>query len=72
MKNKTTVLTILALLSASLLLTACPHPVRPHVPRPHRLPRPLLPTDSMLQLERQNNAVMLSLQITKPATARIV
>ena len=60
MKNKATVLALLALLGVSFVITGCPHRHRPHVPHPHRLPHPRLPLDSMLQLERQNNALMLS------------
>ena len=61
MKSKATILAVLALVGASLVITGCPHGHRPHVPRPHRLPHPVLPVDSMLQLERQNTAVMLSM-----------
>lgn len=70
MKNKATILAVLALLGVSLALTGCPRHFRPHVPRPHRLPHPLLPLDSMLQLERQSNAVMLSKLVSEPAAAR--
>jgi Mg-chelatase subunit ChlI len=58
MKNKTTALAVLALLGVSFVITGCPYHHRPHAP--HRLPHPRLPLDSMLQLEKQNNAVMLS------------
>lgn len=72
MKNKVTTLVVFALLGASLVLAGCPRHARPHVPHPHRLPHPLVPMDSMLQLERQNNAVMLSMRVTGTAAARIV
>lgn len=71
MKSKATTLVVLALLGASLVLAGCPRHARPHVPHPHRLPRPLLPMDSMLQLERQNNAALLSARVTQAAAARI-
>jgi outer membrane lipopolysaccharide assembly protein LptE/RlpB len=72
MKNKTTALAVLALLGVSFVITGCPYHHRPHAPHPHRLPHLRLPLDSMLQLERQNNAVMLSgLQAGKPAAPRI-
>lgn len=57
---------ILALLSASLLLTACPRHVRPH---PHRLPHPVLPVGSMFQLEWRGNEVMLPPHRAEPAAA---
>jgi hypothetical protein len=72
MKNKATTLAVLALLGVSLVLAGCPRHVRPHAPHPHRLPHPRLPLDSMLQLERQNNAVMLSSLVTETAATRIV
>ena len=61
MKNKATILAVLALLGVSFVITGCPYYHRPHAPHPHRLPHPLMPLDSMLQPERQNNAVMLSM-----------
>jgi hypothetical protein len=70
MKNKATILALLALLGVSLVITGCPHRHRPHVPRPHRphIPHPLQPVDSLLQLDRQNNVAVLSLVAAgKPA-----
>ena len=61
MKSKATILAVLALVGVTLVITGCPRGHRPHIPRPHRLPLPVLPVDSMLQLERQNTAVMLSM-----------
>lgn len=71
MKNKTTslrILGLLALLCASLAITACPRGVRPPVPHPHRLPRPVLPMDAMPQMERHIHAIILSILIAQPAT----
>ena len=68
MKSKATILAVLALVGASLVITGCPHGHRPHVPRPHRLPHPLQPVDSLLQIDRQNNVAVLSLVAAgKPA-----
>jgi hypothetical protein len=72
MKNNATTLAVLALLGVSLVLAGCPRHARPHVPHPHRLPHPLVPMDSMLQLERQNNAVMLSTRVMQATVTRIV
>lgn len=64
MKNKAKILAVLALLGMSFVISGCPYYHRPHVPHPHRLPHPLLPTGSMLQLEQQNNVEMLSRRVT--------
>jgi len=75
MKIKTTSLRILglfALLCASLAITACPRGVRPPVPHPHRLPRPVLPMDAMLQMEGQTHAIIVSIRIARSATGRNV
>lgn len=65
MKNKQTVLAVLALLGVSFVLAGCPRHHRPHVP--HRLPHPhhLQPVDSMLQIDGQNNAQVLSMLRTQ-------
>jgi hypothetical protein len=68
MKNKSTMLVVLALLGVSMALAGCPGHFRPHAPG---LPHPLLPVDSMLQLELQNNAATVPGQRTKSATSRI-
>jgi len=72
MKNHATILAILALLGVSLVITGCPYHHRPHVPHPHRLPHPghLLPADSMLQIDRQSNVVVLSKLVSEPAAGR--
>ena len=62
MKNKATILAVLALVGVSFVITGCPHrhrPHRPHVPHPHRLPHPLQSMDSMLQLDRLGNAKLV-------------
>ena len=56
MKNKAMVLSVFALLGASLVITGCPRHHRPHIPHPHRLPHPLQPVDSLLQIHGQNGA----------------
>lgn len=63
MKNKTTILAVLALLGVSFVITGCPRHYRPHIPHPHRLPHPLQPVDSMLQTDGQNNVAVLSLVV---------
>lgn len=68
MKNRTTILTVLALVGVSFVVTGCPHhhrPHRPHIPHPHRLPHPLQSLDSMAQPERAASVVAMS-----PAAAR--
>jgi hypothetical protein len=69
MKNKATILAILALLGASFVITGCPRHHRPHVPHPHRLPHPhhLIPADSMLQIDGQNKAALAVRAAEKPA-----
>ena len=74
MKNQAKVLAILALLGASLVITGCPYghrPHRPHIPHPHRLPHPLQPVGSLLQIDTQNNAPLAMQVAGKPATSRI-
>ncbi len=68
MKNKATILAVLALLGVSFVITGCPHhhrPHRPHIPHPHRLPHSLLPVDSMLQIGGQNSAEVLSMLVAE-------
>jgi hypothetical protein len=69
MKNKATILAILALLGASFVITGCPRHHRPHVPHPHRLPHPhhLIPADSMLQIDGRNNTELAVRAAEKPA-----
>lgn len=62
MKNKTTILAVLALLSATFVISGCPYRHRPHIPHPH-VPRPLQPVDSMLQIDRQNSAAVLPMWV---------
>ena len=59
MKNKAVILSVFALLGASLVITGCPRHFRPHIPHPHRLPHPLQSMDSMLQLDRLGNAKLV-------------
>lgn len=61
MKNKATILTVLALLGVIFVIAGCPYRHRPHIPHPHIL-RPLQSVDSLLQIDGQNNAALLSLQ----------
>lgn len=69
MKNQIKVLAVLALLGASFVITGCPHRHRPHVPHPHRLPHPLQPVDSLLQIDGQNNAALAMRVAGKPAVS---
>lgn len=71
MKNKATILAVLALLGVSLVITGCPHGHRPHVPHPHRLPHPLQPVDSLLQVDGLNNAKLTMLVAESPRTVQI-
>ena len=59
MKNKATILAVLALVGVSFVITGCPRHHRPHIPHPHRLPHPLQSMDSMLQLDRLGNAKLV-------------
>jgi len=69
MKSKATILAVLALVGVSFVITGCPHhhrPHRPHIPHPHRLPHPLQPVDSLLQIDVQNNAALAMQAVGKP------
>ena len=60
MKNKATILAVLALLGVSVLLTGCPRHHR-HFPRPHHLQQEDLQLGSLLQNERQDSVASVSL-----------
>ena len=70
MKNKTTILAVLVLLSVSFVVAGCPYRHRPHIPHPH-IPRPLQPVDSLLQIDGQNNATLLSLRVAGKLAASV-
>ncbi len=61
MKNKSTVLAVLALLGVSFVFAGCVvHPRhRPHWPHPHRH-HLQAPVDSLLSVQRLNDVTMLS------------
>jgi len=60
MKNKATILAVLALVGVSFVLTGCPHRHhRPHVPHPHHL----VPANSLIQINEQNNAETSSMLV---------
>ena len=71
MKSKATILAVLALVGVTLVITGCPRGHRPHIPRPHRLPLPVLPVDSLLQVDGLNNAKLTMLVAESPRTVQI-